>query len=382
MGNSSSTSDQTLENQPLINTTNEENVVVNDQSTTEPSNQPGESFKQKLKNLISTKDSNGTNSSYIHPLINLITVNTSDDDIINTLDAYCGIQKIGDNLYDIPDQYEVFGPVTQLFCHCACYGRRKVVEWIMNNYVPLDVSYSDNFCYFECLRYGHKSIAAMLVQHESFNGSIDVLLDLLNRQEYNLFNNCISRNNNLDQDLKNITPALVHLVNTGNIQKVKSTLLEYKNTNKINAESFSHIDVTKTTNNIVTVSDEPITVDLDLQQESVQESVQEPVITNEMPSHIPGPNGDSGVSNDASVTTEEKNVPELTLEQLNKMSDDKIPEVFTLSYNPDVNSNIQEKVENVLTGSKVLYKDADSMFVQLDNSVGTINPDISIDPIQ
>ncbi len=209
MGNYTSSA----ETQPLINESENNNVPVvesNEEVKTIP----------KLMNT----------SPYIHPLIKLINSSTSENGIISTVISYCGIQQISENEYDIVDQFELIAPMTQLFCHCACYGKKQVVEWIMNNYAPLNVSYSDNFSYYECLRYGHTNIAELIVKHESFNPDATVLINLLDRKKSELFIHCMN-NSNLDVALSTIKTSLIENIKLNRFDEIKTFL---KNIVRIN----------------------------------------------------------------------------------------------------------------------------------------------------
>ncbi|AVG46396.1 hypothetical protein [Acanthamoeba polyphaga mimivirus] len=212
-------------------------------------------------------------SPYIHPLINLINPSTSENEIISTVISYCGIQQISENEYDIVDQFELIAPMTQLFCHCACYGKRQVVEWIMNNYVPLNVSYSDNFSYYECLKYGHTDIAELIVKHESFNPDVTVLINLLDRKKSELFIHCMN-NSNLDVVLSTIKTSLIENIKLNRFDEIKTFLKKYSEDKSINNELLN----TNTIENIVSVNDDPIIVDFgDVTiQKVVEESNQEP----------------------------------------------------------------------------------------------------------
>lgn len=136
-------------------------------------------------------------SDYIHPLIEMINRHHSESEMINMLETYCGtklvgVDEFGNNIYEYVDQLSFFGPVMEVFAHCSGYGKKSVLIWLLEKYVPLDVSYDNNFCYFESLRYSHYTVTEMIVNHESFHPSLEVLENLLSRNKYELFNKCMS----------------------------------------------------------------------------------------------------------------------------------------------------------------------------------------------
>ncbi|AZL89186.1 ankyrin repeat protein [Megavirus baoshan] len=253
MGNYSSSA----ETQPLINESKNDDISIVESS-------------EEIKNIPKMVNT----SSYIHPLIKLINSSTSENEIINTVISYCGIQKISENEYDIVDQFELFAPMTQLFCHCACYGKKQVVEWIMNNYIPLNVSYSDNFSYYECLKYGHTSIAELIVKHESFNPDATVLINLLDRNKSELFIHCMN-NSNLDIALSTVKTSLIENIQLYRFDKIRTFLKKYIEDKSINNELLNTIVI----ENIVSVDDDPIIVnfgDVSNNDNSVQTIPEQP----------------------------------------------------------------------------------------------------------
>lgn len=138
-----------------------------------------------------------TPKSRNHPFFDMIDRNCSEAEMINMLQAFCGRTQVGTDqvgrpIYDVVDQLDFLAPVMQVFSYCATNGRRSVAQWILTNFVPLQVSYDNNFCYFDCLKYGFIDIADMIAQHESFNPTFQALQNMLERQKYPLFMKCMS----------------------------------------------------------------------------------------------------------------------------------------------------------------------------------------------
>ncbi len=113
-------------------------------------------------------------NSYVHPLIDMLYKSYSQSEMIGMLEAFCGVSTDGYNdagqeMFDSVDQTEFIAPVLQVFSHCANNGKTNVVEWILKNFVPLQVSYDNNYIFFECIKWKHYHVAKMILNHESFN---------------------------------------------------------------------------------------------------------------------------------------------------------------------------------------------------------------------
>lgn len=137
------------------------------------------------------------NNKFVHPFLDMLERRATASEMINTLAAYCGKIEIGKDqygreIYETVDQTEFIGPVLQVFAYTTTRSMTDVVRWLLDNFVPLQVSYDNNFCYFESLRWNHTTVADMLIEHESFNPTIDVLENLLTRKSYTQFKKCMS----------------------------------------------------------------------------------------------------------------------------------------------------------------------------------------------
>lgn len=135
-------------------------------------------------------------SRYVHPFIEIINRGASEAEIINLLQAFCGKTEVGPDdqgnpTFEFVDQTEFIAPMLQLFSHCANNGKKTAVQWIITNFVPLCVSYDNNYCYFECLRWKHYEILDMIIGHESFDPTKQVLENILSRNKYDNFRTCM-----------------------------------------------------------------------------------------------------------------------------------------------------------------------------------------------
>jgi hypothetical protein len=135
-------------------------------------------------------------TKFVHPFIDLINRRASSIEMIDMLNIYCGCNEIGtdDNgnpIYEAVDQFEFLTPGLDLFAYCANNGRTDVVRWFIDKFVPLQVSYDNNYCFFECQRWGHYEIADMIANHDSFVPSFDVFDNLISRSKYSIIRKCL-----------------------------------------------------------------------------------------------------------------------------------------------------------------------------------------------
>ena len=202
-------------------TTHAETSMITNTSTT---NVPQVSIKKK--------------SDYVHPFIQMIDKYSSESEMINTLEAFCGKTQIGTDqngqpIYEVIDQMEFFAPVLQVFSYCANNGKKSVVQWLMNNFVPLQVSYDNNFCYFECLKFNHHDIIDMIVSHESFIPSMEILENLISRNKYAHFRTCMA-SSHLRDDLSTYRFTFMHYIDNNQYNNVNNlfNLIKQRITNK------------------------------------------------------------------------------------------------------------------------------------------------------
>jgi hypothetical protein len=170
--------------------------------------------------------------AYVHPFIELINRSSSESEIINMLDIYLGKKLTGHNhngdpMYDVVDQTLFIGPTLQVFAYAANNGKKSVVSWLMENFVPLQVSYDNNFCYYECLKWNHHEVADLLASHESFIPTMDILESLLSRGKYHLFRTCMN-SPYLKDDLRTYRFTFMHYVDTNNFSAINNLLAKIK----------------------------------------------------------------------------------------------------------------------------------------------------------
>ena len=249
MGNNSSNHATILQNMNNTDNTTETTNTVNPNSTDNTTN----AVTTEIPNINDTNNTNNefvptiviksvdtvpTNTCvkkqppFVHPFIAMINEQRSQPEMINTLQAFCGRTQIGVNeknepIYDTVDQMEFKAPVMQVFSYCANNGKDSVVEWLIENYIPLEVSYDNNFCYFECLKWKHEKIADMIVQHESFNPTMEILENLLERNKYLQFRHCMN-SPYLRGDMLTYKFTFMHYIDNNQYSSVKNLLGKIK----------------------------------------------------------------------------------------------------------------------------------------------------------
>jgi hypothetical protein len=148
----------------------------------------GIEYKKSIQTTIfeeKNKDMDDSEKNNSHPILN-ITKSMSDYEIINIIKPFIEVSEVIDGVivnYDIPDIYELIGPMTQVLSIVSGYGRDKVVEYILQKYPIIDVSYADNFCFLETMRYGHINICKLLVSHDSFTPDKMVIEKAIDHRE-------------------------------------------------------------------------------------------------------------------------------------------------------------------------------------------------------
>lgn len=154
---------------------------------------------------------------YVHPLIEMLNNSYPENKMIEILQSFCGCNSTetdqnGNMIYETVDQTEFTAPILQVFAHCVGYGKKSVIDWIVSNFVPLQVSYDNNYCYYESIKWKHHEIADIIINHESFDPSIEILESFLVNGEYAHFKKCM-QNPNLNDCIKQYECTLVYYIN-------------------------------------------------------------------------------------------------------------------------------------------------------------------------
>jgi len=171
-------------------------------------------------------------STYVHPFIELVNRSASETEIIGTIGAFICCREIEKDSNDKPiyeeiDQTTFITPMTQVFAYAANNGKTQLTKWIMDNFVPLQVSYDNNFCYFESLKWQHSHIADMIAYHESFVPTINILENLISRNKYDVFKHCM-KSPYLKSDLHKYRFTFRKYIDDGNYECVKNLLANIK----------------------------------------------------------------------------------------------------------------------------------------------------------
>lgn len=233
--NTQTSSVNTIEQSGVTNTNEQTSTNTNEQTITNTGEQPTTNTNEPIQNATPVVTTATTSEppakpqpKYVHPFITMIDEKRSESEMIDMLQCFCGRIEVGRDsmgrpIYEIVDQLEFIAPVLEVFSYCANNGKKAVVQWLANNFVPLQVSYDNNFCYFECLKYNHNEIADIIVHHESFNPTIQVLENLINRNKYGQFKHCMT-SAYLTGDLRTYRFTFMHYIETNQYENVKSLL--------------------------------------------------------------------------------------------------------------------------------------------------------------
>ena len=180
---------------------------------------------------------------YVHPLIELVLNQDTENKMIDWLQSFVGTNKIatgptGNPIYEVVDQMDFVAPVLELFSYCASNKKMKVVQWLYDNFVPLNVSYDGNFCYNECLKWNNYDMADMIAKHESFNPTMDIFENLLSRNKYDLFKKCMA-SPFLKDDMFTYRFTFMHYVDTNQYSAIRSLLEKIKKRQSLSANSIT-----------------------------------------------------------------------------------------------------------------------------------------------
>jgi hypothetical protein len=178
---------QPVQNDPVMHPT----ITVASQTTSVP-------VTNVIARPIINIQHNNSNSrpifdkNFVHPFMELIKNNASNMEMIDTMALFMGVSKAGEESFYTVDQMDFIIPVLQVFSYAVCNDRAPVARWIMENFVLLDVSYDDNFCYNGAIKWNYPDIADEIALHESFSPSTSILQDLMRRGRYDLIKKCIN----------------------------------------------------------------------------------------------------------------------------------------------------------------------------------------------
>ncbi|AEQ60751.1 hypothetical protein [Acanthamoeba polyphaga mimivirus] len=318
MGNTTSEiQTQNVEAQPLISTNEQLSVdnpsIQSDQSVDTVEN----TVNDTVENTANDNAQSIINKKYVHPVIDLINSNQSENEIIEVLKSFVGTNVVGTNengqtIYDCVDQVELFGPAMQVFCHCACYGKKDVTDWILKNYVPLQVSYGDNFTFFETQKFKHFDISDMLVKHESFVPSYEVMQNLLSRSKYDLLEHCLNNPNLEKSHIDHYNLFIQYLSNKqySNINELLVSLKKDSNTSIVpgNESETEPLLITK----IVNVDD-----NVTLNEVSYPE-----IVTVTLPQNV-----GSGIQNESTTEPQAESTTEIQTESTTEVEPESTTEV-------------------------------------------------------
>jgi hypothetical protein len=129
---------------------------------------------------------------FVHPFIEMLERRDSEDLLIKTMGLYMGIDG-GTNMQEVytVDQFEFKAPVLEVFSYACAYGKDKLIRWLMDNFLPLEVSYDNNFCFLEAIKWSKFDTADLIATHDSFIPTTSILSNLFSRRKYNIIKTCV-----------------------------------------------------------------------------------------------------------------------------------------------------------------------------------------------
>lgn len=165
-----------------------------------------------------------SSSGNLHILLSEFRKCNNEDDIIRMFQNYLGTKKLQNNQYEFIDQMEFFGPVMIIFGYLVSINYQKAVQWLIDHYAPLNVSYDDNFAYFENYqRNNDDTMAEMIIKHESFVPDLPVIQDLAERRKAELLRLCLQKfkdNHDNHDNYDNHKETLLKLLNASDFDAI------------------------------------------------------------------------------------------------------------------------------------------------------------------
>ena len=153
----------------------------------------------------------------------------------------------------------------------------------MENYILLNVSYQDNYCFFESAKWNHRDISDMIARHYSFIPSLNTMRFMLQNNKYDLLEISL-KSPHLRDDLNTYKYTLLFYLETRNFALFDSliTTIQQRITDKsivitdpVMDRNYRNHIVSSTTEQTVTEAvEQPITETV---EQPVTETVEQPV---------------------------------------------------------------------------------------------------------
>jgi len=183
-----------------------------------------------MTSLLFVKIKMTSQPQFVHPFIEYVKQRRTDEEIINLMNTYMGCEPKNDNsqpIYNCVDLMEFMAPVLHVMFYAVTNNRISIVEWLVNNYIPLQASYDDNIFYFEASNNNRMEIINLLVHHPSFIPDFKVLEDLKTKGKYDLFADCM-KSPNLDDLVRLYALTFRHYIDLNMTSHVDTLLSRLK----------------------------------------------------------------------------------------------------------------------------------------------------------
>jgi hypothetical protein len=176
------------------------------------------------------QESNDTQQErFVHPLFELLDKSPTEQELIENMNAFCGSTFIGfsaetgEPIYEMVDQLDCMYPMLMILAYSIRNNYKNVVIWILENYLPIQVSHSDNEL-FKLAVYRYKlDIAELLLNHPSFEPSTQVLEISLENNRFDFIRKCLE-NPNLPKIIAFYKSTIISNLDAGNKEKVRTIL--------------------------------------------------------------------------------------------------------------------------------------------------------------
>ena len=166
---------------------------------------------------------------FVHPLIELLNKYPNEQQLIENMNAFCGStflgmsEETGEPVYEMVDQLDCMYPMLMILYYSVRNSYKNAVIWILENYLPIQVSHSDNDFFKVAIHKNNFEIAELLLNHPSFEPSIQVLKTSLANNRFDFIRKCLE-NPNLPKSIAFYKSTILNNLDAGNKEKINAIL--------------------------------------------------------------------------------------------------------------------------------------------------------------
>jgi hypothetical protein len=165
---------------------------------------------------------------FVHPLFELLDRNPNEQDLIENMNAFCGptfvgVSETGEPIYEIVDQLDSIYPMIKVLFYSVKNNYKDAVIWILKNYLPIQVSHSDNYLFKLAIHKNNMAIAELLLTHPSFEPSVQILKFLLENNYFELIRKCLD-SPNLPKIIAFYKNTIINHLDNSNRENIRKVL--------------------------------------------------------------------------------------------------------------------------------------------------------------